>query len=218
MKNIYKKTWFTLVEMMVALTILSIIMVSVMMIFYLVSQISSRVELHRFMQENVKNTFDIIAEDVRTWSIDWVRWFGVMNCQNSHQAKNHILCLSRWLRKIEISIWEKDNDAWKLVSSDSYCWDISSQCYVIKREQILDSNTWNLVFTDWYPLTNSKSHITTLNFQFLGPEYPGNIRHPRILLTLWIRPAFWQWMAYNLIEAQEIIVQTTLSERFIQQF
>lgn len=202
MKYNDKHSWFTLIEVIIALAIFSIIMVSVMMIFYLASQMSTRVELNRFMQENVKNTFDIIAEDVRTWSLDWVRWFEAQ-CDTSHQSKSHILCLSSWLQNIEIALWEKTSETdWSLINDVSECQDIMSQCYVIKRENS----------SDWFPLTNSKSHITMLQFEFF------NEAHPRISLRLGIRPAVMQWMASNLIEDQEIIVQTTLSERFIRQF
>lgn len=55
------------------------------------------------------------------------------------------------------------------------------------------------------------SHITRLDFTF------GNTDHPKVMITLGIRPALMKGMASDLLEAQEIIVQTTLSERFIQQ-
>lgn len=212
MKQSYTYTWFTLIEMIVALTIFSMTMVSVLMIFYLSSQMSIQVELNRFMQENVKNTFDIIAEDVRTWSIEGVRWFEAQ-CDPTHQRQSHILCLSSGLRNIEIALWEKISETdWSLVSDMAQCQDITSQCYVIKREQVLDTSSWDPSFTEWYPLTNSKSHVTLLEFQFLGEA------HPRVSLQVGIRPAIRQWMATHIVEQQEIIVQTTLSERYIQQF
>lgn len=193
--------WFTLVEVIVALTIFSLIMVSVMTIFYLASQMTTRIELQRHMQENIKNSLDIIAQDIRTWSLEWVRQFEA-SCVSTEGQKSHILCLSRWLTDVEIWLGEKTSDtSWNIVNTPSACQSISSQCYVLRRE----------ASGAWYPLTNSMSHITRLDFRY------GNTEHPKVMITLGIRPALMKGMASDLLEAQEMIVQTTLSERFIQQ-
>lgn len=202
MKTNTRQTWFTLIEVIVALTVFSLIMVSVMTIFYLASQMSTRVELNRHMQENVKNTLDIISEDIRTWNIDWVREFAWLTCQTNDWESSHVLCISRSLNNIEIWLWEKISDtSWNIINGSDYCSDIARQCHILKRE-----NGW-----EWYPLTNSMSHITRLDFTFWNPG------HPKIMINLGIRPALMQGMASNLLESQEIAIQTTLSERFIQQ-
>jgi len=64
-KNIITYSGFTLIELIVAITIFSMIMISVLSIFILSSQMSSTIELTRVMQENVKNSFEDIAESVR---------------------------------------------------------------------------------------------------------------------------------------------------------
>ena len=206
--NMHKKisySWFTLIEIIVALTIFSLIMISVMTVFYLISQMSTRVNLERHMQENVKNALDIISEDIRRWKILWVRDFGLATClnpNNNHWDYSHILCLSRWSTKIEIGLGEKNETSWwNVVNNIDNCEDIRKQCHIIKKE-----TDW-----DWYPLTNSMSHITYLNFTFWNTE------HPKVMIQLGMRPAILQGMASNIIEWQEIIVQTTISERFIQQ-
>jgi len=212
MKYAYpQKPWFTLIEVIVALTIFSLTMISVMTIFYLASQMSTRVELNRSMQENIKNTLDIIAEDIRTGSIDWVRGLEA-GCLKTHQGASHILCLASWLRNMEIAVWKKVSDVdWGLVGNIGECQNIDAQCFVIKREQQYNELSWAIEWGSWYPLTNSKSHITQMRFTFLNED------HPRVQISLGIRPAAMQWMTSNLIESQEIIVQTTLSERFIRQ-
>lgn len=201
MKKNTLHSWFTLIEVIVAITVFSLIMISVMTIFYLASQMTTRIELQRHMQENIKNALDIIAQDIRTWSIKWVRQFEA-SCLTTEAENSHILCLSQWMSTIEVWLGKKiSEDSWNIIHNASDCQDISSHCYILKRENN----------GEWYPLTNSMSHITRLDFTF------GNAEHPKVMITLGIRPALLKGMASNLLEAQEIIVQTTLSERFIQQ-
>jgi len=52
------------VEIMVALTIFSIIMVSVMSIYIVSSETTYNSEISRAMQENVKNVYMEISEDI----------------------------------------------------------------------------------------------------------------------------------------------------------
>jgi len=53
---------FTLIELIVAISIFGIIMISVMSIFLFSSQMSARVEIQRIMQENIKNVVEDISE------------------------------------------------------------------------------------------------------------------------------------------------------------
>ena len=202
MKKNILHTWFTLIEVIVAVTVFSLIMISVMTIFYLASQMNTRIELQRHMQENIKNTLDIIAQDIRTWSIKWVRQFEA-SCVITEGENSHILCLSQWVNTIEVWLGKKiSENSWNIIHNPSDCLDISSQCYILKRENN----------KEWYPLTNSMSHISHLDFTF------GNTKHPKVMIALGIRPALLKGLASNLLEAQEIKLQTTLSERFIPQY
>jgi prepilin-type N-terminal cleavage/methylation domain-containing protein len=56
---------FTLIEIIIAMSIFGIIMVSVLSIFLFSSQMSTRVEMNRIMQENIKNVTEDIAENIR---------------------------------------------------------------------------------------------------------------------------------------------------------
>jgi len=56
---------FTLIEIIVSITILSIVMVSVFAIFFLVSDLSNKTDINRLIQENVKTITETIAEDIR---------------------------------------------------------------------------------------------------------------------------------------------------------
>jgi prepilin-type N-terminal cleavage/methylation domain-containing protein len=56
---------FTLVEVIVSMTILGIIMVSVMVVFISGSNTANKIDIQRGLQENVKNIVETIAEDIR---------------------------------------------------------------------------------------------------------------------------------------------------------
>ena len=60
---------FTLVEVLITITIFSMIMISVIQIFIHTTQVSQKVDLNRMMQENIKNVVEIIAEDIRKQSM-----------------------------------------------------------------------------------------------------------------------------------------------------
>jgi len=69
MKNTISHKAFTLIELIVSITIFGIIMISVMSIFIFSSQMSQRVELNRLMQENIKSVVEDIAEELRKGEI-----------------------------------------------------------------------------------------------------------------------------------------------------
>jgi prepilin-type N-terminal cleavage/methylation domain-containing protein len=56
---------FTLVEILVSMTIFAIIMVSVMMIYVTATDISKKYDINREMRNNIKSVVEDIAEEVR---------------------------------------------------------------------------------------------------------------------------------------------------------
>jgi prepilin-type N-terminal cleavage/methylation domain-containing protein len=64
MRNISNKG-FTLIELVVSVTILSIIMLSVFSVFFLASDLNNKIDISRALQENVKNIVEVVAEDIR---------------------------------------------------------------------------------------------------------------------------------------------------------
>lgn len=56
---------FTLIELIVSITILSVILLSVFEIYNNILQINKRLEVMRIVQENIRNITEQIAGDVR---------------------------------------------------------------------------------------------------------------------------------------------------------
>lgn len=197
---------FTLIEIIVSITIFSIIMVSVMAIFLFASQMSARVELNRAMQENIKNVLEDIAEWIRSDGIQWVateldatcKW--APNMASAHKGTQ--LCLNSgesyvlWTQNQTTLIWERSSN----IIAD--CGDIDDICHVLKRD-----STW-----DYYPLTNSFLNFNQLDF------YISNTKIPQISVTLVARPSYKKWLSTEIINNNTITVQTTLSQRLIETY
>jgi prepilin-type N-terminal cleavage/methylation domain-containing protein len=56
---------FTLIEVLVSITIFSIMMISILSIYIISSDITLKSDINRIMQENLKNVSSRIAEDIR---------------------------------------------------------------------------------------------------------------------------------------------------------
>jgi prepilin-type N-terminal cleavage/methylation domain-containing protein len=70
-KNI-KYSGFTLIEILVSITILSIILISVFSVYISSTQISLKTDITRALQQNVKSSVEKISEDIRKNGFDCV--------------------------------------------------------------------------------------------------------------------------------------------------
>lgn len=203
-----QKTWhtlaFTLIELIVAITIFAMIMISVMSIFILSSQMSSKIELTRVMQENIKIWFEDIAESVRKnditslrdiWDACWsfVSWTGTKLCigdsDNGSTYTEYYIAQKLW--------W-----SWNAVTNLDECKDIDETddtiCRLIKSESGIKT-----------PLSNNL--VAYENIEFLVE----NEKVPRVTIYATVRPAYKKWISPGLIESSRMYIQTTISERTI---
>jgi len=196
MKNSIKLSnpnfWFTLVEIIVAVTILSVIMVSVIFIFINSTQLSMKVDINRVLQENSKNIIETISDDLRKNDIK-VCWGGI----TSWCIWNDII--STWR---ELRIWDnyyylaKNNTTlWGFIKIDDINDCYSTQCYLLKNGEML-----------------SNSFVTIKNLEF------GIFKElvPKVKINILMKPMLWKWVNSNLIENTELNLQTTLSEQYIK--
>lgn len=200
-KNIIH-TWFTLIELIVAISIFAILMISVLSIFLFSSQMSIRVELNRSMQENIKNVVEDITENIRKWWVAWLKdfWWTCTWLSGWNSISSDGLCLESW---DEYILWSYDeiNDVWTRVDdSEVFCSDVESECRVLKREW-----TW-----DYFPLTNSFIHFQRIEFSL------SNEKLPKLTINLSVRPSFRKWIPLEMIENNILHIQTTVSERLIE--
>lgn len=211
MKKRIQHTWFTLIELMVAMTIFAIIMVSVISIFIFSSQMSTRVELSRVMQENVKNVYEDIAEEVRKWKIidTSTGVLPINNCVIPLTWAHSIvspetgdkLCLAG---DIEYAIWNKQSGSWSRVGNLDDCKDADEDddkvCRVLKK----------IGAGDYFPLTNNRVAVENLEFRV------SNETLPKVSIFMTVRSAYKKGLNSSLVQANTLQLQTTVSQRFIE--
>ena len=189
------KKAFTLIEIIVAITIFMIVMVSVMQIFWISSQLTNKIDINRQVQENIKNLTETIAEDIRKNWIGWVRKeFWVSYTNNSTDNWN---LLKVWDNEYYLSDWYN----WTVYSRvyfdeiETKCWTLKTNCFLVKNES---------------KLTNSWLSFENLNFTVLWNDTK------KLVINFTVRPATKKWISSNMIKKSKVIFQTTISERFIK--
>ncbi len=60
-----KQEAFTLIELVVSITILSVVLLSIFMIYSNLIQVNRRLEVIRIVQENIRNVTEQMASDIR---------------------------------------------------------------------------------------------------------------------------------------------------------
>lgn len=185
-------SWFTLVEIIVAVTIMSIIMISVMFIFVNSTQLSMKVDINRVLQENSKNIIETISEDLRKNDLK-VCWEGITSwCIWSESIS---IWSELWIWDNHYYLAKKGTTSWEFIKP----YDINEckiqQCFLLKNGEML-----------------SNSFVTIKNLEFsIFKELV-----PKVQINILMKPMWWKWVNSNLIENTELNLQTTLGEQYIK--
>ncbi len=191
---------FTLIEMLVSMTIFSVIMVTVMMIYATASDISAKYDINREMRQNIKSLVEDIAEEVRKNEIKWVKKETDLPSWN-YKFSNIYWNKLKLVKKRFID--EVNNIEYKIEKSESSlsCSDIKNICTIYKYKN------WSKI----WPLTNSKISFT--NFKFIV-SWKDAV--PKVRINFTARAAIKNWLRPDLIKNSKLIFQTTISERYLQ--
>lgn len=186
---------FTLVEVLVSITIFSIMMISIISIYMISTDITLKSDINRIMQENLKNVSNKIAEDIRKEWIVWVSSDSTDECNFSLWANNYKygdkLCTKSWnkyyLAKINPINWEY------IRVTSAECSKLDDMC----------------VIAQWLtePLTNSYVSVKSLEF-YLSRDFI-----PKVTMNIILQPSVKKWVKPDLIKESRLIFQTTISER-----
>lgn len=185
--------WFTLIEVIVAVTILSIIMISVFNVFFLASNLSNKTDASRIMQENIKNLVEIISEDIRQNEILWV------NSDIVIWACTGFISVNNYIKWTKLCVWSNE---YYLASYNWSVWVRKESCNLWENCSIVRKNWSNID-----PITNSFITFNYLNF------YYTNDNIPKVTIIFESQPATWKWLKPELIKENKIIFQTTFSKR-----
>ncbi len=188
---------FTLVEVLVSITIFSIMFISIIWIYLISSDINMKSDINRVMQENLKNVASKISEDIRKDWITWVSSSAIDNCDFVKSGMNNYkiwdkLCSKSWniyyLAKKDVVLWE-----YYRVTDSSQCSNINDNCVIAMWPNL--------------PLTNSYVSIKDLKF------YLSDDAVPKVTINIVLQSSAKKWVKSNMIKESSIIFQTTISER-----
>jgi len=185
--NISKQA-FTLIEILISMTIFSMIMISVMMIYITASDISKKYDINREMRNNIKSVVEDIAEEVRKNDIEWVK---------SDYTWNYSFINKKGSR---LKVWEIE---YRIKKSEPTfdCSDIKNICTIYKYKN----------WVEIWPLSNSKVSFTNLEF---AVSWENEI--PKVTLIFTARAAIRAWIRGKLAEKTRLVFQTTISERVLK--
>ncbi len=190
-KSIHKA--FTLIEVLISITILSIVMITILMVYVIASDIAIKADINRLMQENIKTAVEQIADDIRKNGITWVAInIPDTNCSSSWNMewkyeKWNKLCTLKNEYYLAYKVWVN----W-IRTTKASCSGIDTHCIIVKNGK---------------PITNSLVSIKALSF-WVSKE---NVS--KVTINMLMQPATRKWLKPDLIKENKLIFQTTLSNR-----
>lgn len=196
MKHSSQSFGFTLIEVLVSMTILAIIMVSIISIFYSSSQVSLKIDINRSLQENIKNITETIAEDIRNSGINTCSVGS--NCHILTPGKNYTHATQLWSGTHRYYLGTQDSSGNWIITWATQCQNLTTQCHLVIAK---DGGV--------YPLSNTQVDITSADFWITTDAIP------KVTISLNLRPNMKQWISPTLLKESEMMFQTTISERLI---
>lgn len=189
MKNKSLHFGFTLIEVIISISIMSVILVAIMWVFFSMSDVSNKTEINRQLQWNIKNAVETMAVDVRNYGINSARrcdvlWADLWSYWCSSNGNKYY-------------IWKQNGVWWYAPATLEECSELSSECYLMKNNTIL---------------SNSFLSVESAAFEILWDD-----SMKRLSISLLVRPSAKKWVKPNLIKQNRFHFQTTLSEDFLKQ-
>ncbi len=195
----WNNTWFTLVELIVSISILSIIMVSVFTVFALSADLNNKTDISRSLQENIKNIVETIAEDLRRQGTSWV---------NSDIISSKCeLKKSEYLSGSKLCIW---NNTYYLAKQVEWEWN-----RIVNNNECSENIQCFLVQNNGHSITQlSNSWVEFKNLTF----YVSDSGMKKVTLQFEMQPSRKKGIKPDLVKDSKIIFQTTLSERLYNDY
>ena len=195
------KSWFTLIELIVSISILSLIMVSIFTIFSLATDANNKTDISRSMQENIKNIVENISEDVRVNGLTGLSNDILSTCSldETYYQTWTKLCFSN---TTSYYLWylSDSTNTYKRVTDFSECDIWKKSCVLLK------SVSWE----DPEPISNSWVEFRDIKFSILNSK---DNKEKKLVLNFVIQPSIKKWVKIDLVKENKIVFQTTFSQR-----
>lgn len=206
----YNKNWFTLIEVIVWITIFSIIIVSIITTLVLNTDINNKIDISRVMKENIWNVIDQINSRTIDTSIElWVTWTDNITCYYKNDnswfldKSNNTVCIkpkeeNKWgNNELKIYLAKKDSE-WIYQKIENNLVDCNKETCSI----VLKDNTDKI-----FPITNEWITFTSLQFKV------SSTSPQRVSIYFEALPAVKKWLREALRQSNKVIFQTTLAQR-----
>lgn len=199
-----QKTAFTLVEVLITITILALIFTSVMSVFIYYSTLWAKVEANRLLQSNIKNIIEHISKDIQSNGIN-ISKYTISWMYGSDIGKLYVWDNEYYL--VQDASFD-DSWLWSAIPFNQYedaCYPVETnteakKCVLMKNqngEKIILSNSWVSFKNLYFHVSEDYIPKVTINFD------------------VWIAP--WKWLQEGLIKESNIQIQTTISEKLLDQ-
>ncbi len=187
------KLAFTFIEIIIAIAITSMILLSIVKIFLFSNLFEKKVDISRVMQENVKNFTEIIAEDIRKNKIkkEWTELY----------SSWLILTTQSWSEETQYYL----TNSWDEVQTE----DDLKKCKKVKNTCIL-VRKWSW---DSEPLVNSWVSFEYLHFYVSTWTIDWQKWLAKVTMTFIMKPNIKKWLSSKQIEDSKIKYQTTFTQR-----
>ncbi|EKE28568.1 MAG: hypothetical protein ACD_3C00043G0007 [uncultured bacterium (gcode 4)] len=201
MNSRLKQHWFTLIELIVAVTILAFVMLSVFVIYSNILQINKKLELNRILQENTRTMIEWLASDIRTkWLAYW--YYNNVTTQPLDYSGN-------WNTILAI----KDRD--DLANPNVYCMqkqkiNCDNSCYTNPKWCYL----WKL--NSDIKLSDDRVEVNNLRFYISwkpSQDITNEDKEWKVTVVFDLSLAPGKWISRALAKENELHIQTTISEK-----
>lgn len=199
---------FTLIEVIITLTILALIFTSVMSVFLYYSTLWAKVETNRLLQSNIKWIIEHITEDIRVNGIliDWqAHEIDPNNWLVSKENKLFVWTSEYYLvRTSDIEEWWVSPSA-SIVEANDFkddCFPIEKNCTLIKSMMINGVREKIALSNSWVSFKNIYFHVSEQEI-------------PKVTMIFDMNIAYGKWIKTGLIDNSSINIQTTISERLL---
>lgn len=188
--------WFTLIEIIISITILSVIMVSVFSIYWNLISINKKLEVSRAIQENTKSITESIATSIRNNWIDYSRY----NTSNP-DTENRSINYSDWNNILFLSWWKSyylaENISWTSVAC-STSWD---SCYLYDWEKRISDERVSVSWLRFYISWKWANSLESDSYEW------------KVTIVFDLKIAKISWVSIDMAKNYETRIQTTISER-----
>lgn len=199
-----KQEAFTLIELVVSITILSVVLLSIFMIYSNLIQVNRRLEVIRIVQENIRNVTEQMASDIREKWIDFSYYDNsTITKTNDYTGSGSVILAIRSGNKYYAM---KDGIWWPTLCSPEDEKNLRIHCYIGKEDA---SGKRKAISDERVRIENARFFLSwDAGTSITNLSQEGKVT---IVLSVWIEPK--AWINSEIAKNTRMNIQTTISEK-----